>query len=195
VPTVAVLPVNSFRRGKRRLAEALPDDTRAHLGRKFAERTADLTIEAGMVPILVAGDAEVATWAFDLGFPTIPDPGDGLNAAAEAGVLWATESASAWLVIHTDLPLLTRGDVEGLLMAMERNGRVIAPSADGGTSALGGNGAGRFSYGPGSFHHHLGRYPDSEIVARTGLLLDIDTIADLDAARLHSRGMWLGEIA
>jgi len=195
VPTVAVLPVNSFRRGKRRLADALPEGTRAQLGRRFAERTADLAIQAGLVPILVAGDAEVAAWAFDLGFPSIPDPGEGLNGAAGAGVLWATESASAWLVIHTDLPLLTRGDVEELLKAMDRSGRVIAPSADGGTSALGGHGAGRFSYGPGSFHHHLGRYPDSEIVARAGLLLDIDTVADLDAARLHSRGQWLGEIA
>ena len=195
MPTVAVLPVNSFRRGKRRLAEGLPDETRARLGRSFAERTSDLVIEAGMVPILVAGDAEVAAWAFDLGFPTIPDPGEGLNAAAEAGVLWATESASSWLVIHTDLPLLTGGDVEALLKAMERNGWVIAPSADGGTSALGGHGAARFSYGTGSFHHHLGRYPDSEIVTRAGLLLDIDTVADLDAARLHPRGLWLGEIA
>jgi 2-phospho-L-lactate guanylyltransferase len=193
VPTVAVLPVKSFRQGKGRMAEDLSADTRARLSQRFAERTAELSAEVGMVPILVAGDDEVASWAVELGFPSIPDPGSGLNAAAESGVRWAGLSSSSWLVLHTDLPLLTRGELEEVVDAMAGDGWVIAPSADGGTSALGGFGAVRFAYGPGSFHIHLGRYPAARIIARPGLLHDIDSFADLESARRHQRGSWLVE--
>jgi len=195
VPTVAVLPVKSFRHGKGRMADDLSPDIRARLGQRLAERTAELAAEAGLVPVLVAGDDEVAQWAVELGFPSIPDPGSGLNAAAESGVRWAGLSSSSWLVLHTDLPLLTRGELEEVVDAMSGDGWVIAPSSDGGTSALGGIGESRFAYGPGSFHLHLARNPSSRIITRPGLLHDIDTFDDLESARRHRRGSWLAELS
>jgi len=193
VPTVAILPVKSFRLGKARMADDLSPDSRSDLGRRLTERTAALADEAEMLPVLVAGDAEVAEWALGLGLPSIPDPGEGLSEAAAAGTRWAAVSGSWWLVLHTDLPLLTREDLNELSGAMARSGWVIAPSADGGTSALGGHGEATFSYGPGSFHIHLGRFPDAEIVSRLGLLHDVDSFADLTSARRHRRGLWLNE--
>jgi 2-phospho-L-lactate guanylyltransferase (CobY/MobA/RfbA family) len=71
---------------------------------------------------------------------------------------------------------------------------VIAPSADGGTSVLGGQGDARFGYGPGSFHLHLRRFPEAEIVTRPGLLHDVDSPADLESARRHPRGAWLNDL-
>lgn len=56
---------------------------------------------------------------------------------------------------------------------------------------MGGRGHYMFSYGPGSFRRHLARYPNSGIVARLGLLHDVDTVADLISARNHPRGAWL----
>ncbi len=194
MPTVAILPVKSFRLGKGRMADNLSDETRSVLGRALAERTAALAVDAGLIPILVAGDGEVAEWALLHGFPSIPDPGEGLDSAALAGVFWATEAASEWIVVHTDLPLLTANELANLDEALSRTGTVIAPSADGGTSALGSSGPADFSYGPGSFHRHLGRFPAAEIVARPGLLHDIDTFADLESARRHPRGAWLAHL-
>jgi 2-phospho-L-lactate guanylyltransferase len=194
VPTVAVLPVKSFRLGKGRMADDLPPATRSNLGRALAERVATLAEEAGTIPLIVAGDHEVAEWAIRLGFPIIPEPGTGLDRAAEAGIGWAVESSSEWLVVHTDLPLLTRTEIEEAVARLGPEGRVIAPSADGGTSALGGHGEADLSYGPGSFQSHLARFPEASILTRLGFLHDVDSIADLESARRHPRGTWLAEL-
>ena len=194
MPTVAILPVKSFRLGKGRMADRLSDETRSLLGRALAERTAALAVDAGLIPVLVAGDGEVAEWALLHGFPSIPDPGEGLDAAALAGARWATEAASEWIVVHTDLPLLTAFELEDLNKALSVAGSVIAPSADGGTSALGASGPADFAYGPGSFHRHLGRFPAASIIATPGLLHDIDTFADLESARRHPLGAWLADL-
>ena len=194
MPVVAILPVKSFRLGKGRMADQLSDDDRSTLGRALAERTATLAVDAGLIPILVAGDGEVGEWALMNGFPSIPDPGEGLDGAALAGTTWASEASSEWIVLHADLPLLTASELEELKESLNMAGAVIAPSADGGTSALGGKGPATFSYGPGSFHRHLGRFPAAAIVARPGLLHDIDTFADLESARDHPRGAWLAQL-
>ncbi|MGH8950110.1 MAG: 2-phospho-L-lactate guanylyltransferase [Acidimicrobiia bacterium] len=191
MPTVAILPVKSFRLGKGRMAEDLSTDERSTLGQAMAERTASLAVEAGLIPVLVAGDADVADWAAHQGLPFIPDPGDGLDAAAEAGAVWAETSSSSWIVLHADLPLLTREELAEVAQTQERQDWVIAPSADGGTSALGGKGAVRFAYGPGSFHRHLARFPQASVLARLGLLHDVDSYSDLESARRHPRGAWL----
>jgi len=190
---VAVMPVKSFRLGKGRMADSLTVEVRAQLGRRLAERTAGLAIEVGMVPLLVAGDADVAAWALALGLPSIPDPGGGLDAAAGSGVDWANVSSSPWLVLHADLPLLTGRELEDVTEAVAA-GPVIAPSADGGTSALGSSGEASFSFGPGSFRRHLGRFPGARVITRLGLLHDVDSVDDLESARLHPRGRWLDEI-
>jgi 2-phospho-L-lactate guanylyltransferase len=193
VPTVAILPVKSFRLGKGRMAEHLSVEERSDLGQRLTERTATLAIDAGMVPVLVAGDGDVAAWALRLGMPSIPDPGQGLSTAAESGVQWANASNSPWMVVHVDLPLLRLGELEEAVALLGEAGFVIAPSADGGTSALGGHGPATFSYGPGSFQAHLARFPGARVITRLGLLHDVDSLADLISARRHPRGLWLDQ--
>lgn len=194
MPIVAILPVKPFRLGKGRLADSLSVDTRVALGQAFAVHTADIAAAAGMIPLIVAGDEEVSEWALLRGIPTVDDPGEDLSAAATAGVEWAKATGSLWLVLHCDLPLLDVDELADLEKALEQSGAAIAPSSDGGTSALGGSEPIRFAYGPGSFHRHLMRMPDAVVVARTGLLHDVDSPADLVSARNHSRGAWLGAV-
>ena len=191
VPIVAILPVKPFRLGKGRLAESMSVDARVALGEAFALHTADLAAAAGMIPLVVAGDPEVAEWALIRGIPTVEDPGTGLSAAAAAGVEWAKAADCLWLVVHCDIPLLLVGELFELAEALESSGAVIAPSADGGTSAFGGRESVEFAYGPGSFHRHLARAPEAIVIARTGLLHDVDSPTDLDSARHHARGEWL----
>lgn len=195
MPTVAILPVKSFSLGKGRMAGPLADDTRSSLGKALAVRSAELAIEAGLIPLLVAGDDDVAEWALINGFPSILDNGEGLNAAAEAGVAWAAGSESAWIVLHADLPLLSVGELNDVVTAAQTHPVAISPSADGGTSALAGSGPTMaFEYGPGSFHRHLAKNPEAAVVVRLGLLHDIDTYADLLSARRHGRGSWLAAV-
>lgn len=142
-----------------------------------------------MLPVIVTADADVAFWATGQGFPSIPDPGQGLDAAAASGVEWAMMSQSRWIVLHADLPLLTTDDLAALAAT---RGDVIAPSADGGTSAISATHPLEFGYGPGSFHRHLSRLDSPVIVSRIGLLHDVDSPADLRSVQRHPKGTWLG---
>jgi 2-phospho-L-lactate guanylyltransferase len=188
VPEVFVIPIKSFRLGKQRLAGALDEDQRRDLGRRLAGHVASIVEAAGMLPLIVAGDDEVAEWALGAGFPILTDPGLGLDAAASAGVEWALQSSSTWVVLHADLPHLTRHDALALGLRVRDGTEVIAPSADGGTSAIGAQREVHFSYGPASFHRHLARLTEPLVVARGGLLLDIDSPNDLEALSASRRG-------
>ena len=148
----------------------------------------------GLTPLVVTADPEVTEWARSAGFGSLTDPGIGLDQAAAAGSEWAIEDGRAWVVVHSDLPLLHPSDVEALSGPLSEGRNVIAPSADGGTAAIGGTNPARFSFGHASFHRHLRDLDDPVVVARPGLLLDIDSPRDLDAATTTSRGRWLSEV-
>lgn len=192
MPVVAVVPVKSFREGNRRLAPALDDARRARLGQALASHVARVVAEADLIPLVVTADAEVAEWATLSGIPSHPDPASGLDAAAAEGVEWAIRARSGWVVIHGDLPLLEAPEVRILASAVDRELNPIAPSSDGGTSAIGGRGPVDFAFGPMSFHRHLARLADPTVTVRRGLSLDIDCPHDLETALAHCEP-WLRE--
>ena len=193
MPTVVVIPVKSFRLGKQRLAEAIEAGARARLGRVLADRVASVAESVSLLPLIVTADPDVAAWAISSGFPSVADPGAGLDRAASTGVEWALRSNSRWIVLHSDLPLIDRGDMTVLDRALADGDTPIAPSADGGTSAVAGAEPFEFSYGEASFHRHLGRLASPRVVFRLGLALDIDNPNDLHAAVGHPRGAWLAQ--
>lgn len=190
---MVIIPIKSFAMGKGRLSGVVDPETRARLSRALAGHVAATMATTGRTPFVVTGDSEVATWAEASGYMTINDPGEGLSAAARAGVLLAMDRSEPWLVLHSDLPWLTADDIEAVARPLEQGRAVIAPSSDGGTSAIGSRGSFAFHFGPASFHRHLADLEDPLVVARSGLLLDIDAPADLRAATKSPRGAWLDE--
>jgi len=188
-PLVA-LPIRSFRDAFQRLAEALTPDLRADLAQALAGHTAQTVVRAGATPHIVTSSDSVREWAGRSRYPVIDEPPDqGLNGAARAAVRQA--AGRPWLIIHADLPCLTSDEVESVLNLLIISEKVVAPSYDGGTSALGGRGAFRFRYGRASFHRHLASRPFPAVLATPGFLLDIDKPRDLRAAIHHPRGLWL----
>lgn len=159
----------------------------------MVEHVADVVVQAGLIPVLVTADAEVATWAAGQAIPSVPDPGKGLDSAATAGVEWAEASNSHWAILHSDLPLLRAAEINRFLAAAEA-GEAIAPSSDGGTSAIMSSRPFRFAFGPSSFSRHLARMEQPAVVALTGLLHDLDSPIDLESARTHPRGRWIDQV-
>lgn len=190
VMTIAIIPVKSFRTGNLRLATALDDTQRLSVGMALASHVAETVVQGGLTPLIVTSDYEVAAWATTAGFTTIPDEGTGLNDAAREGVEWASRTASRWMVIHGDLPLLRPDDI-ATLTAVESE--TLAPSSDGGTSAISAARSIEFDYGLASFHRHLIRLDSPTIVARPGLLHDLDSPIDLESVLAHPLGSWLGD--
>lgn len=193
MPTIAIIPVKSFRNGKLRLSAALSMKTRNGLTRAMAAHVAETAASAGLLPLVVTPDAEVSAWATGSAFPWIGDRGAGLDAAADTGVEWAAHSGSSWLVVHADLPLLQPAELAEAEGLQQQGLQPIAPSADGGTAALGWGPEARFAFGPGSFRRHLARLRDPAVIRSTGLLHDVDTPRDLASAIAHPRGAWMRE--
>ncbi|WP_420614044.1 2-phospho-L-lactate guanylyltransferase [Candidatus Spongiisocius sp.] len=190
-PLVA-LPIRSFRDAYQRLAGSHGPDERAALARALASHTAGTVLQAGVTPHIVTSATEVREWALGAGYRVAADPPDGgLDGAAAEAVRLA--AGRPWLILHADLPCLDTDEVE-LALGLARSGeRVLAPSYDGGTSALGGRGRFPFRYGVASFHRHLATGRPPRVIASLGFLLDIDRPHDLVVAARHPRGAWLAE--
>ncbi len=191
-PPVIGIPIRSLRGANRRLSPHLDGPARRELAAALASRTARTAERAGGRPLIVSSAPEVLEWAAEGGWEVTPEPeGGGLNGAAHAIAAFAERRGRPWLILHSDLPCLAEEEVAEAMRAVRSGRRAAAPSYNGGTSALGGRGPCRFSYGPGSFHRHLRAGPPPVTLIRLGFLLDVDTPADLAAALRHPRGKWL----
>ena len=180
--TVVLVPVKSFREAKVRLAPALDPQQRARLARAMAA-----TVVGACSPlpvVVVCDDAEVASWALDVGARVLERPGLGLNGAVSDGVTTlAAEGAQRVVVAHADLPHAR--DLRSI--AGTGDEVVLVPDRrDDGTNVLSvptEHGFG-FSYGPGSFrrHHDEARRLDlpARVVRDRTLSWDVDLPEDLE---------------
>jgi 2-phospho-L-lactate guanylyltransferase len=169
--------------GARRLAVAMLGDViEALRGVPRLARVAVVTPDAAAAEVARREGAEVLLRA---------DPG--LNAAvdAAAGEL-APDARDGLLVVLGDVAGARAGDLEALLDALEGPGVAIAPSSDGGTSALLRRPARAIpaAFGPASAKRHRElaereRLPFHEL-ALPSLALDVDEPEDL--ARLRAAG-------
>ncbi len=204
----ALLPARGFFNAKRRLATVLPADARRALARNLFEhalKTLDGCVPAERILVLtdsaeVAAAAEHfgAEYRFDTTRETPDDDDDEHDPDGDApnhlgptidqglAVLRARGATHA-LALMSDLPLLTRDELNQVLRAMESRDVVIAPDRHhAGTNAL----AFRLDTLPhacfghaDSYQRHL-RLADEEgatvrKVRATGLGLDLDTAEDL----------------
>lgn len=191
---LTAVPIKPFGVAKARLAPMLDTATRAALGKAVAARTVAAVAAVATPTVVVTGDPGVARWARRLGVGVVAEHAGGLDGAAQAVVAAARERGLPWAVVHADLPLLAAADLAAVLGPAAAGRPVLAPSRDGGTSAIAASGDFAFDYGAGSFHRHLRRWASRAplVVARTGTAVDLDTVADLRRVLAHPRGAWVG---
>ena len=182
-PLAVLVPVKSFSEAKLRLAPALGVEARAALARSMA--SAVVSSASPLPTAVVCDDAEVASWARELGALVVWEPERGLNRAVEAGVArLGVAGARRVIVAHADLPLARDlawvGGFLGVTLVPDRR--------DNGTNAVCVPvGAGfTFSYGPGSFARHAAEAHRLGLALRvvrgTALAADLDLPADLALA-------------
>jgi 2-phospho-L-lactate guanylyltransferase len=187
--TVAI-PIRSFTSGNTRLSRVLDQAGREQLARMLATRAVVAARDAGAAEVLIVSSSpQVHQWAADAQLRVIDDGGRGLDAAAHAA-LDGIGLPAPWVILHADLPFLT-GSALAPIMGAACSGPVIAPSHDGGTSAIGGIDPNDFHYGPASFHAHLAATPSMRVVVDYRLAIDIDTGRDLFEATRVRHGEWL----
>ncbi len=181
----ALVPLKHRIARKSRLADSMAADERALLSeRMFDHVIAVLNTTSAISRIALLAPEAPEDW------PHIwtRDEERGLN--AELAAFQAAGTSSDLLIIHADLPLLARADVEALLGAATRTGIAIAPDRhDRGTNALvcRAGMAIRPRFGPDSFQLHLREAPECAIIRREGLAIDVDTPEDLELVKAASR--------
>jgi 2-phospho-L-lactate guanylyltransferase len=178
----ALIPIRDFS-GMTRLSGVLSLPQRAALSRDLAELTIGTSHAAGLAPVVVTSDSDVATTARASGAHIVSDAGTGLNGTVTSAV---HDLDAPWVVVHADLPLLDSEVLAVVARIADERGHAICPSIDGGTNVIAGTGRFSFSYGPGSFTRHLALVPAAGIVADRRTALEVDTPGHLAALRrLH----------
>ena len=181
------IPVKPFGVAKARLSPVLDAHQRSRLGKQIASHTVAEARSTGVRVAVVTGDGGVANWAEDLGVEVVAESiehGVGLNGAAAAAAFEAGRAGLSWMILHADLPHLSRGDLKEAIDRFRPGRCLLAPSYDGGTTLLMGTGPFPFHYGPGSFHDHLRSAGEkADVLVRRGLALDLDSPHDLEAAQ------------
>lgn len=167
-----------------------PQDRKSRLGLAHADRLA-------LTDRMVAHVLQTLTAVPEIGTVTIlspepwpdhhwlPDTGRGLNVELTlARALWLDRAV---LIVHGDLPEVREDDIRQLIAAAANGVVAIATDRHGsGTNAIAlpRGVALEFAFGPGSLQAHLNAAPGARVVRARGLAHDIDTPADLAAARI-----------
>ena len=182
----AILPVKSLALGKSRLSAILGAEQRAALNRRLFGRVLEATqshFSADRIAVVTA-DAFLLALIRAQGLHGLEDPGEGLNAALGLACRHALQrGARGVVVLSSDLPLVTAGDVAAMISALGKTPScVIAPDEnEQGTNALALSPpeADFFRFGEDSFQAHLdaarARGRTVRILRRSGLALDLDT--------------------
>lgn len=184
-----VVPVKTLSHAKSRLHD-LP---RADLMRAFAFDALAAAVASPRVraAYVVTAEDDLADGVRALGCRVLPDRGAGdLNAALRAAVR-ETASPGPVAALLGDLPCLLTDDLTQALDWVLAAGSGFVGDADGtGTTLLAVGNAGDFrpAFGLGSYAAHLAAgYPSVPLDVPT-LRRDVDTAADLDAARVLGLG-------
>lgn len=208
--TCAVLPIKRFDDAKQRLDRSLSPGLRRALAEAMAADvlTALRRSTSVDVVVVVSGENGAQALAFAHGADAIDDDDGGHSAAAQRGVAWALErDHQRVLLIPGDCPSILPREIDTLTAAGgAAPDVVIVPDRHGsGTNALLLTAPEVIapSFGPGSRERHEQAAAEAgaawRIAEPAGLLLDVDTVEDLDALRsalgaatggaAHTRGL------
>ncbi len=199
-PVHAIVPLNVLSKSKARLASVLSGSQRAQLTiAMLSDVTSALRGSRQIFSVtIVSADTQVREIARNLGAQFLWE-GErcGLNKAVRLAVRKAeSKGARAVLVIHADLPLVTRSEIHRLVTAMRGVGILLVPSKDGaGTNALllKPPNVIRPGFGKGSFRRHLrsagAKKVPCKVLRFRGLCFDVDTPRDLRELTVQRTGI------
>ena len=182
-----LIPVKNLSRSKERLSRILSLEERRALVLSMLEDILEETSNSTLHrTVIVGSDGEVQLVAerFDALF--LEDPGWTVNDSLNYALKWCSGmGAEAVLIVPSDVPLVSREDLNMIVHLSEEFPVVLSPSKDGGTSALMLKPPSiiKTCFGPGSFVRHLKAASEKGIPVKVyrsrRLSLDIDTIQDL----------------
>lgn len=192
--TFAIIPVSKFADAKTRLSPKLSPIEREYLLKAMLKDV--IGVLDGLVEniVIISSDDDVLTFINQLGIETLKEKGvTDLNGALTQAIEYSSKLCDNILIVPSDVPLIKKDHVKGILNKSEEFDVVIAPAKGGGTNALLCP-ASDFSvkFGDYSFFEHIDEAKlkgfTCSIYDSFYLSLDVNTAEDLGEIMLHGRG-------
>lgn len=206
-PLCVVVPMKDPSQSKTRLGDTLPPKARAALARTLFRQTLRVLrmVNVDLHVVVVTSSDAIRHIAHPfrahlLDDPVMPDNGEGLTKAAEAGAAYAAHHRfSSVCILPGDLADPAVDDLQTLFSLPRPEGSaIIVPAHDGGTNALlvSPPDAMSFAYGPDSCARHQ-RVAEAAglcclIKPLPSLLYDVDRSSDLSARLVRGLDRSLG---
>ncbi|BAW31139.1 MAG TPA: 2-phospho-L-lactate guanylyltransferase [Methanothermobacter sp.] len=188
-----IIPVSPFAHAKTRLSPTLSPTERENLLKvMLKDVTKNLKKNLDKV-IVISADWNVLNFAQKLGVQTLKEKGKtDLNGALQQAVEWCESKCDKILIVPSDVPLLGKTNLKGLIEDAEKYDVIIAPAKGGGTNAL------LFPpetiklrFGDCSFFEHVKEAKRLKLSIKIHdsfyLSLDVNTAEDLGEIILHGK--------
>ncbi len=195
--TAVLIPFKADRR-KTRLSQVLRPDQRRHLAELMLLDTLGAFREAGLLRrcYVISSDGKARALALKAGAQTIQESRDGgVNAAIWTGMKALGGKSRDFMVIPSDLPTLSAGEVRHALALKRVFGCVLSPSRSfDGTNLLvfSAKASLALSYDSNSFWNHIRgaavKGLSLAVYCGAGVMSDVDTPKDLRVLSLIKKG-------
>ena len=192
--TYAIIPVSRFSNAKTRLSPTLTPRERENLLKSMLKDVIKTLNNNVDEVVVISSDIDVLKFVEKLNVKSMEEKGEtDLNGALDQAVKWCSRLSSKVLIIPSDVPLISRKDVEYILNKRHQFDVVIAPAKGGGTNALLCPSEGmEMQFGECSFFKHLKQAEikgfSSHVYDSFYLSLDVNTSEDLGEIIIHGNG-------
>ncbi len=192
----AIIPVSCFARAKTRLSPTLLPSERENLLKAMLKDVSSNLIEVVDRVVVISADWDVLHFAYELGVEILEEKGNtDLNGALEQAIKWCKPKCDRTLIVPSDVPLVGKADLKGLIENSKKHDMVIAPAKGGGTNALiFSPGMIKLHFGECSFFKHINEAKRRGLSVKVHdsfyLSLDVNTAEDLGEIILHGDGTY-----
>jgi len=190
----AIIPVSKFSNAKTRLSPFLELLERENLLKAMLKDVTETLKPVVDEVVVISSDKDVLEYANELEVLTlVENEGLNLNTAIEQAMDWCRHKTKKIFIIPSDIPLISKANIDALVESAKSLDFVIAPSKGGGTNGLIIKPSSiDMKFGDFSFKNHIKEAIKSEfevvIYDSFYMSLDVNTTEDLGEIMIHGSG-------
>ena len=133
----AIIPVSKFKNAKTRLSPFLSESEREQLLKVMLHDVTDTLKKYVDKIIIISGDEDVLKYAESLNLDTIlENDNSNLNKAMTQAMKYCENKTKKIIIVPSDIPLISKTNVEMLINASKSLDFIIVPSKGGGTNMI-----------------------------------------------------------
>lgn len=189
-----IIPVSKFSNAKTRLSPFLNLKEREDLLKALLKDVTSTLKKSVDQVVIISADKEVLEYANKLKVLTlVENEGLNLNTAIDQAMDWCRDKTKKVIIVPSDIPLIAKTNIDGLINSVKALDFIIVPSKGGGTNGLAIKPLSiAMKFGEFSFKNHVKEAVDKKfdpvIYDSFYMSLDVNTTEDLGEIMIHGSG-------